>query len=226
LLWTAGVASPWLACARPATRARCQFGGSIHQLDHAIRLAFRERSEDKKMTEIRQGNVATIGERIVANEFEARGFRVSDLNKEGLAVNADLVAISSDRTFQIQVKGASNTGTKLWWVGYGHFTEKYMKGEQPLFNRSESFYKADLVVLVAVRSPREYKCVIMPVKIAEKAADLHRQSFRLAEYKQGKSHMSLDKPPHAKESEFIDEERKLLNLYLDDNGWKRLLKTK
>jgi hypothetical protein len=172
-----------------------------------------------------QGNIATIAERIVANEFEARGFRVSDLNKDGLAANADLLAIAPNLTFQIQVKGASNASTKQWWVGYRHFREKYMKREEPLFNRSESFYKASLVVLVAVRSPSEYKCIIMPVKIAEKAADLHRQSFKLAKYKQGKSRMSLDKPPRAKESKFIIEERKLLNLYLDDDGWRRLQKT-
>ena len=38
---------------------------------------------------ITKQNVGRIAERIVSNELEARGFRVSDLNKEGAAANAD-----------------------------------------------------------------------------------------------------------------------------------------
>ena len=37
-------------------------------------------------------NVGRIAERIVANELEFRGFRVSDLNREGTSANADLLA--------------------------------------------------------------------------------------------------------------------------------------
>jgi methanogenic corrinoid protein MtbC1 len=40
--------------------------------------------------QISQGDVGRIAERIVANELEARGFRVSDLNSDGTAANADL----------------------------------------------------------------------------------------------------------------------------------------
>ena len=50
-------------------------------------------------------NVGRIAERIVSNELEARGFRVSDLNSDGTATNADLLAVSPNRTLQIQVKG-------------------------------------------------------------------------------------------------------------------------
>jgi hypothetical protein len=38
-----------------------------------------------------QRNVGRIAERIVSNELEARGFRVSDLNSDGAAANADLL---------------------------------------------------------------------------------------------------------------------------------------
>jgi len=52
----------------------------------------------EKIINIRSHNVGRIAERIVANELEAYGFRVSDLNKDGMAANADLVAISRGRT--------------------------------------------------------------------------------------------------------------------------------
>ena len=42
---------------------------------------------------IHKGNVGRIAERIVSNELEFRGFRVSDLNKEGTSANADLLAV-------------------------------------------------------------------------------------------------------------------------------------
>jgi hypothetical protein len=38
---------------------------------------------------INRHNVGRIAERIVSNELESRGFRVSDLNKEGTSANAD-----------------------------------------------------------------------------------------------------------------------------------------
>ena len=43
-------------------------------------------------TNIARLNVGQIAERIVSNELEARGFRVSDLNRDGLSANADLLA--------------------------------------------------------------------------------------------------------------------------------------
>lgn len=56
---------------------------------------------------IGKSNVGGIAERIVANELEYRGFRVSDLNKEGVSANADLLAVKGGKGWQIQVKGAS-----------------------------------------------------------------------------------------------------------------------
>lgn len=52
-------------------------------------------------------NVDRIAERIVSNEFGFRGFRVSDIKKEGTSANADLLAAKTGKTQQIQVKGAT-----------------------------------------------------------------------------------------------------------------------
>jgi Holliday junction resolvase len=68
--------------------------------------------------QISQRNVGRIAERIVANELEARGFRVSDLNRDGTVANADLLAVAPNLTLQVQVKGASNTDTDPWRVEY------------------------------------------------------------------------------------------------------------
>src|ERR1700733_7497215 len=107
--------------------------------------------------EINRHNVGRIAERIVSNELESRGFRVSDLNKEGTSANADLLATRDGKTWQIQVKGA--TEENGWWFGYGYCTEAIIAGkgkeEGRMFNRCspDSFYKAEIVVLVSVKLP-------------------------------------------------------------------------
>ncbi len=178
-------------------------------------------------------NVGRIAERIVANELEARGFRVSDLNKEGTAANADLVAIRSGQMLQIQVKGASNGLKERCWVGYGYFSEQMtagkeqiLAGKERIFNRIKSnFYKADYVILVAVRSPEEYSCIVLPVDVAEKAAQLHLAAFR---WRSGPTHLWLEPSPRAKKSDNprVVEERALLACYRDEQGWEHLLQLK
>jgi hypothetical protein len=120
---------------------------------------------------INDENVGRIAERIVANELEFRGFRVSDVNKEGTAANVDLIAVKGGRPWQIQVKGASNKAKDGWWVGYGYCNPNRLS--KPWFNSSSGFYIADVVVLVAVRSPIDYRCVIMPVEKAEEAVQVN-----------------------------------------------------
>ena len=84
-------------------------------------------------------NVERIASRIVANELEFRDFRVTDLNKDGLSANVDLLAASGGRCLQIQVKGASQTkkpnGWEDWWVGYGYADAKVVAGSKQMFNR-------------------------------------------------------------------------------------------
>jgi hypothetical protein len=121
-----------------------------------------------------QRNVGRIAERIVANELEARGFRVTDLNKDGLSANADLLAAGHGKVWQIQVKGATNgPEDKQWWFGYGHCTLANIANKEPVFNHRKSFYAAGVVVLVAVRSLKEYQCIVLRADVAERAAQLN-----------------------------------------------------
>src|SRR3984957_3986891 len=99
------------------------------------------------MALITKNNVGRIAERIVSNELEYRGFRVSDLNSDGTAANADLLAVKSGKTWQIQVKGATQgPQDKRWWIQYGHGNPEIMRRTQPVFNRRTSFYTADIVI--------------------------------------------------------------------------------
>lgn len=131
--------------------------------------------------EINKSNVGRIAERIVANELEYRGFRVSDLNKEGTSANADLLAAKDGKTWQIQVKGATWTKKdKSPWFNYGRCEDDHLTNvEMGVFNRKKSFYVADFVVLVSIRSLTEYCCVVLPVGIAEKVAQMNlNHTFR------------------------------------------------
>jgi hypothetical protein len=128
---------------------------------------------------INSKNVGRIAERIVSNELESRGFRVSDLNKEGTSANADLLTVKDGKTWQIQVKGATK-GESGWWVNYGYAYQETIDGTKKLYNSVESFYRAQVVVLVSVESASEYKCIILPVDEAESAAQLSLDhSFRV-----------------------------------------------
>jgi hypothetical protein len=182
---------------------------------------------------ISQRNVGRIAERIVANELEARGFRVSDLNSDGTAANADLLAISTDATLQVQVKGAANSALEPWWFGYGFCTIPIIERQQgeSMFNRRSSFYKATHVVLVAVRSPKEYSCVVLPVEVAEEAAQLnldcdYRTLTRKGEKKRpNKVWIAPDPRPNARAQtiENRKKERTILAAFRDNEGWQRLV---
>ena len=95
-------------------------------------------------------NVGRIAERIVANELEFRGFRVSDLNKDGVSANADLLAVKDGKAWQIQVKGASYEADYAngWWFSYGYCNAEIIENRQLcMFNRSRGYYQAQIVVL-------------------------------------------------------------------------------
>ena len=87
-------------------------------------------------------SVGKVAERIVMNELEARGYRVTDLNKDGLSANADLIAAKGGKIWQIQVKGSTNTMDKRWWIQYGYCTPEIIAGKIKMFNRHDSFYTA------------------------------------------------------------------------------------
>jgi hypothetical protein len=171
---------------------------------------------------INKGNVGRIAERIVSNELEYRGYRVSDLNKEGTSANADLSAAKDGRTWQVQVKGA--TEEDGWWFGYGDCTDAIIAGKDHVFNRSSTskFYRAEIVVLVSVKSPREYSCLVLPLETAEKAAQINLdRAYRTkksdgSDKKPGKLWVSLDWIPNAKDPArraLNEEEVRLLKPY-------------
>jgi hypothetical protein len=116
---------------------------------------------------------------------------VSDLNRDGTASNADLLPARRKRVWQIQVKGAANKSEEPWWVQYGFCTDEIIDGKAPMFNRAFSFYEADAVILVAVRSPKDYRCVVLPVEAAEEAAqkNLDREYRTLTRKGPGKNHI-------------------------------------
>ena len=175
---------------------------------------------------INKSNVGRIAERIVSNELEYRGFRVSDLNKEGTSANADLLAARDGKTWQIQVKGA--TEEDGWWFGYGFCTDAIIARKEPMFNRCSTsmFYKAEIVALVCVKSPNEYCCLVLPVEIAEKAAQINLdREYRTKRKdggtkKSGKVWVALDWIPNTKDASrkaFYEDEVKLLKPY--NNKW-------
>lgn len=152
------------------------------------------------------------------------------LNSDGTAANADLLAVSPSLTLQVQVKGAANTHKDPWWVAYGFCTKEIIANpNETMFNRRNSFYKTNLVALVAVRSPKEYSCVVLPISEAEQVAKLNLDREYRTNTKAGKPkkpHMvwiALEPRPRARASDvrFV-EERAFLTRYRDEQGWDRL----
>jgi hypothetical protein len=188
------------------------------------------------MSGINNNNVGRIAERIVANELESLGFEVSELNREKTSANVDLLALSSSGKFwQLQVKGAANKEKEPWWVGYGHCTEAQIKDRNdPIFNRSAtSIYRAEIVVLVAVRSPKHYRWIAMPIMEAGKAAQMNLdRDFRTPRLsgspdpkKPGKVWLQLDHTPKRRTKDknlanqldsLLAQERDIVASYIDN----------
>lgn len=181
---------------------------------------------------IHKDNVGKIAERIVSNELDFRGFRVIDLNRDGMAANADLLAVSPTVTLQVQVKGSANTDSRFYWVSYGYCTRPIIDKCEPMFNRVSGFYKASHVVLVSVCSPNQYSCIVLPIDVAEAAAQLNLdRDYRSLtrdgkkEKKPNKVWIELEPRPKARAQTIMHckKERCILNSYRDDKGWNRLL---
>src|SRR4051794_4527631 len=93
-----------------------------------------------------------------------------------------------------------------------------------MFNRRESFYKADFVILVAVRFPNEYQCIILPVEKAERAAQLalerdYRRPKADGEVKKpDKVWLTLDDSTREKTNTLHNEEREILKPHRNSLG--------
>jgi hypothetical protein len=173
---------------------------------------------------INKTNVGKIAERIVANELEARGFIVRDLNLERLAANVDLIAGKNGKTWQIQVKGSTYDSAyeqNGWWFSYGYCTQEHInKCDIPFFNRRTGAFHADIVILVCVKSPKDYQCVVLPINVAEAAAQTNVALFRMkkpdgSDHKPGKVWFSFypTKARTAKRQKLLDHEMELLKPY-------------
>ncbi|HZB87592.1 MAG TPA: hypothetical protein VE291_02940 [Terracidiphilus sp.] len=173
-------------------------------------------------TSIGKQNVGRIAERVVANELEFRGYRVSDLNKDGISPNVDLLAVKDGIPWQIQVKGASYSG---WWVNYGVCDQEIINGSRRMFNRANSPLRAQIVVLVCVKSPKDYRCVVLPVNAAEDAAQLNLDYAYREPNKDGsakvpnKVYVNLRYVPNTKDAKRkmrMMKEQEFINRFIDD----------
>jgi hypothetical protein len=169
-----------------------------------------------------RGAKGRIPERIVTNELEFRGFRVTNLNKEGgVEANADLLAAKEGRIWQIQVKGSFQAEHKEWWFQYGFCNDAIIGRTEKMFNRRQSFYTAGVIVLVGWRTPCDYCCVVMPIAEADRAVELNLDWHYRGLKPSGepyKPHMvwgSLVSGPRAKPDEVtaLSKEREILNKY-------------
>ena len=112
------------------------------------------------------------------------------------------------------MKGATNSDPKeRLWVQYGHGTVEIHSGADSVFNRHHGFYLADVVALVAVRTPSDYACVLLPLKNAEQAVQLNLdRSYRRPKRdggvrKPGKLWVYLEEPSRPRTRD--ERERKL-----------------
>lgn len=127
-------------------------------------------------------NTGKIAERIVANELEFKGFIVRDLNLGGVAPNVDLLAVKDGKVWQIQVKGCmydhsfdkKDGDEHGWWFQYGYCKEEHIRNKDELmFNRVKGSFKADVVVLICLKTPSNYQSIVLPAGEAEKAAQIN-----------------------------------------------------
>jgi hypothetical protein len=182
---------------------------------------------------VTRGTGGRIAERIVANELEVRGFHVTSLNKDGQLGNADLLAAGHGKVWQVQVKGARHRPKHRWWIQYGYCTLEIARGNGSVFNRHDSFYRADIVVLVAWRSPKDYKCIVLRTEDAERAAQLsldcdYRRPKRNGEERRPSSmiYATLESTPRHNQLPpdirmKLDEQREILSRHED--AWKILV---
>jgi hypothetical protein len=112
---------------------------------------------------------------------------------------------------------------KILYVWHRTITETPKK--KPMFNRVEAFYTADIVALVAVRTPSEYRCVVLPLVEAEKTAQINLdRDYRTltlagASRSPNKTSIYLDRIPDVRDparKPLFDDELKILRAYIDN----------
>lgn len=179
--------------------------------------------------QIDKKNVSRIAERIAMNELEARGFHIIDLAyMSKTTANVDFIASKGANSFRVQVKGTTNKPQARWAVQYGFCDENTVQKRHSFFNSKTAFtLQADVVVLLAVKSPSNYRAVVMPVKEAEQAAQMNMDGY----YRQPKPGGGKRKPHKVwtdleptpnprKQNLFKEKEQAFLRPYAD--AWETL----
>lgn len=182
--------------------------------------------------DINSRNVGRIAERIAMNELEARGFHIIDLAyMSKTSANVDFIASRDGRSYNVQVKGASTPLTSpstRWGVHYGYCDDDIVEKRRTVFNNKMDFALiADVIVLLAVHSPTSYRAIVMPVSVAEHAAQINLSGYyRMSKPDGGKrqpgklwTHLDPAEKPK-KVDLFKDEERKLLREH--EGAWDTL----
>lgn len=177
-------------------------------------------------------NVGRIAERIAMNELEARGFHIIDLAyMSKTSANVDFIASRDGNSFNVQVKGATNlfpSPSSRWWVQYGYCDVDAIEGRRKIFNRHSDFaLMADVVILVAVKSPSKYRSIVLPIEVAEEVAQINMSGYyRLAKAGGGKRqpgkmwvHLEASSKP-LKTNQSTEKERALLIRY--EGAWDTL----
>lgn len=179
--------------------------------------------------QIERANVGRIAERIAMNELEARGYHIIDLAyMSKTAANVDFIASKGGQSFHVQVKGMSNKPLARWAVQYGYCDEAAVEKRRAFFNGKSDFaLKADVVVLLAIKSPADYMAVVLPVGAAEEAVQLNMDGYyRLPKSDGGKrtpSKVWVNLEP-AKNSQManLPREREQAILRRHVNAWEKL----
>jgi len=124
-------------------------------------------------------NVGRIAERIAMNELEARDFHIIDLAyMSKTSANVDFIASKGGVSYNIQVKGASAPSGRIWGIHYGYCDEEMIRDRgKKVFNRSGFALEAQIVVLIAVHSPNQYRSIIMPVEVAERSVQINLDRY-------------------------------------------------
>jgi hypothetical protein len=182
--------------------------------------------------DINSKNVGRIAERIAMNELEARGFHIIDLAyMSKTSANVDFIASKSGKSYNIQVKGSSAPplgSNARWGVHYGYCNDDIVENGFPVFNGKADFaLKAQVIILLAVQAPTHYRAIVMPVEVAEEAAQLNMSGYyRLAKLGGGKRkpnklwvHLEAARKPR-KLNELQEKERRLLKRY--EGAWDSL----
>lgn len=116
-------------------------------------------------------NSGRIGENIVTNEFLARGYLVTHLDKgtRGVSANADLLVGHEEMSRPVLIQVKASLEKDLDHVFLGSPSSEVLEGKEAFYNRKAGF-KADFLAAVVMTKPAAYRVFILPIARAEELA--------------------------------------------------------